>query len=273
MMQDQTPYAWKTVGLAVLPGMIYLVTPLIATLFHYRWSVQTFWILEIPTLSAALVVIAVGWMHEKRLPLWSLFAVGLTAFVLLEGGTRTNAIVHADQDQFTRWYTFLSLLALLVAGGILLGGAFVARRYGAAAALLAAGLKGTFVVELFDPTSGLLIIAADRFSLPGVRLIELIGKIPLLIVLPVTVLRARSERRQVGALLGGYGLSLLVLLLLSLLHDFALQGVSGGSPFPERTLNLFLIRPVILAIPWVILVLVTLLYSRLKRDEAPDGYA
>jgi len=259
------PYAWRDVALAVLPNSVWLAAQLVISANEAWW--EYIWLDDVLALLACAAVIAVVLRREHRLTLWSLPACSLgmgSILSTIQVALRT-AIPTFERDAVGR--TVLDTMILLMVAGTLLIGIWAARQWGGAASLAVSGIVGQLTVGIMDPTYGLLIIAPETYSPLGVAALDLIPQGLFLIALPVAALRARSIRGQIGGLLGAYAASLLSMILISVAHDFALQGVRGARPLGEELLYTFTVGPLYAGGFWLILAAITFIYHAMQRAE------
>jgi hypothetical protein len=262
---------WK-VGIALLPTLIYLV---LRFAIHVSESLRPLsWIATAMPVAAAGVVIAVLVRSERQLSPWSLPAIGIgvpTLFLSLQSilwQSFPEGIHNPPPPLYTIGTTVINGLAFMILAGLLVLTAKLARNSGAPAAIAVLTLAGLFSLDLYDPTYGVLIYRPD-LVLP-VAVIEVLILMPHLIILPLWVLTANSQRQQLMALMLVPGIAYVICLLIEVFFSLPIrQGLSGMSALDALQTRALLTWPMFEGVAWLIQIGIVLLCGWLKRTNPP----
>lgn len=249
--QPAVAYPAPIALLAAAPGALYLVA--VAARALAAGPAAQYVLLLLVTL-VALAFVA-GIVRSARLPTWTLPGIGLALPVLLAAVWDILLPLPAGRQIANILLPGLGLLAYALA-------AYAACRRphaeGPAAALLLVPPLALLAFTIMDPTYGFNLYFDNRLLAPGFETLTLL---PALVLLPASVLRARSRRAQARRLLTLSALSFELMALTPLLTAVARvqQNVLNAPPLATAVTHILLVRTTFAAFFWLLLALVVLL--------------
>lgn len=272
-MQDHKiqPQTWGEVSLGVLPGSLIVVGQFTSTITSASWILQTWAVLitSILILSGYLIVN----LRRKTALIWTFPGISISiamllpaAFNLITAALPTQANGMPVGYQIINTITSLLGLSLFIVSIVI--GAYLARRYQSVATLLVSGWIALVAYALMDPTYGFFIWFEDRLF---TAVMDAVSLIPFLILLPIWVLRARSEEERRKGFLSMSALSLVLMILIPILRDVVMweHGVSGAQPLYQSIPHTIMWGTLSASIFWGILLGIILLYNRVGRSSSP----
>jgi hypothetical protein len=272
-MQDYKiqPQPWWVVALGILPGILIVVGQFTSTIISASWVLQT-WAVLITTILSLSGYFIVN-LHKKTTLIWTFPGISISiamllpaAFNLITAALPTQATGMLVGYQIINTITSLLGLSLFIASIVI--GAYLARRYQSVSALLASGWIALGAYGFMDPTYGFFIWFENRLF-PA--MMDAICLIPFLILLPIWVLRARSEEERRKGFLSMSALSLVLMILIPIMRDVAMweREVSGAQPLHISIPRTLMWGTLYASIFWGILLGIIFLYSRTRNSSPP----
>ncbi len=264
---DIQPQPWGAVILGILPGILIVGGQFTGTTTSANWKLLT-WILII-ILIVALSGYLIENLRKKTALIWTFPGISISfamllplAFNLVTEMLPTQANGMPVGYPVINTITSLFGLSLFIASIVI--GARLARQYQSAAVLLVSGWIALVAYGLMDPTYGFFIWFDDRLF---TALIDAAAQIPFLILLPIWVLRARSEEGRRKGLLSMSALSLGLMVIIPIASDVAMweQGISGAQPLYQAIPRTLMVGTLFACIFWGILFGIMFLYGRVGR--------
>ena len=266
--RSAAPQPWPDCLLAVAPGLLYVIATgaqIIGAGREYR-----------PFLFLLATVVAIafaaGILRAGRLPTWALAGIGLTVPALFAAGWGLAFPAPSQSPQpppdLELANALLPAVLLFIYAALLWAAMRRARAVGPAAALLLVGPVTLLAFAVMDPTYGFFLYVESLFMAAALEAFILL---PALVLLPICILRAGSQRGQARCLLALSALSLELMALAPLVTAVARvqQGVLNAPPLAEAVPYTLLVGTAFAVFFWGLLALTVLLTLRIGKQHSP----
>jgi hypothetical protein len=268
--RDIQPQPWWAIGLGALPCILVLTDRFIRTL-SLAWP-QRRWVLLGVTILIILVYIGLS-LRKKEVLIWTFpgISIGVSSiieiiFSLVYSALPTRANGIPTSYQIFNTTTSVLSISIFVAGVVL--GAFLARRYGTASILLISGWIGLGAHSVLEPTYGFYFWFEDRLLL---ALLDIGTLLPFLILLPIWVLRARSETARRKGLYYLPALSLVLMVPFPIINSIVIwqREMMGDQPPLQIIPQTLAWGSMFAFVFWGMIFAIVYLYSWVRRSSPP----